>query len=373
MKKVIIYIGGFELPDKNAAAQRVIGNAKALKALGYTVVFIDINRDTEQSVLDSKSEVFGFARYSMKYTNRRLVSIKDFKEVWSIYRENICSVIAYNFPGIALNKMRRFCRQKNIKIIADCTEWYGAQGDFFIKKIFKGIDSYIRMNIVQPRLDGMIAISRYIENFYKNKLPTVRIPPLTDITEPKWKKEEVQTHEKIRIIYAGSPGKHKDKINLIIEALSKIDDNFEFIVIGISDKQYLEYYPKDRQILRKMKRKIYFKGRLPHDQVLHYIKQADCSMFYRNISRVTMAGFPTKFSESITCGTPVITNHTSNLNEYLIENVNGFWITENIEGSLRKVFQYKENLVSMKKSMDCLLFDYRRYIKQVKELFDKIL
>ncbi len=27
-KKVIIYIGNFELPDKNAAAQRVISNGK---------------------------------------------------------------------------------------------------------------------------------------------------------------------------------------------------------------------------------------------------------------------------------------------------------------------------------------------------------
>ena len=38
-KELIIYIGGFELPDKNAAAQRVIGNSKALRDLGYETVF----------------------------------------------------------------------------------------------------------------------------------------------------------------------------------------------------------------------------------------------------------------------------------------------------------------------------------------------
>ena len=36
MKKVL-YVGGFELPDKNAAAHRVIGNAKVFKELGYEV------------------------------------------------------------------------------------------------------------------------------------------------------------------------------------------------------------------------------------------------------------------------------------------------------------------------------------------------
>lgn len=372
MKKTIIYIGGFEFPDKNAAALRVLGNAQVLKTLGYSVVFIDIDRNTKQSVLNTKNEIFGFVRYSMKYTNKRLVSIKDFKEVWNIYKKYVCAVIAYNFPGIALNKLQQFCNCQNIKIIADCTEWYGAQGNNIVKKAIKGLDSYIRMNLVQPKLDGMIAISRYLEEFYKDKLPTICVPPLVDITEAKWRKEEIQPHCKVRIIYAGSPGRDKDKINLIIEALSRLDAEFEFMVIGISTEEYLEYYPQDKPILKKMKEKLCFTGRIPHNQVLHYIKQADFSMFYRNITRVTMAGFPTKFSESVSCGTPVITNSTSNLDEYLHEGINGFWITENIEESLKRIFQQKEQLFLMKKNVDCLLFDYRNYIESIRKWLEKI-
>ena len=30
----VLYAGGFELPDRNAAAHRVLNNAKILKALG---------------------------------------------------------------------------------------------------------------------------------------------------------------------------------------------------------------------------------------------------------------------------------------------------------------------------------------------------
>ena len=32
-KGTVLYIGGFELPDKNAAAQRVVGIAKSLRDL----------------------------------------------------------------------------------------------------------------------------------------------------------------------------------------------------------------------------------------------------------------------------------------------------------------------------------------------------
>ena len=38
-KGSIIYIGGFELPDKNAAAHRVLNNAKIIRELGYEVFF----------------------------------------------------------------------------------------------------------------------------------------------------------------------------------------------------------------------------------------------------------------------------------------------------------------------------------------------
>ena len=42
MSKSILYLGGFELPDKNAAAQRVMANAKLLGEMGFDVSFIGI-------------------------------------------------------------------------------------------------------------------------------------------------------------------------------------------------------------------------------------------------------------------------------------------------------------------------------------------
>ena len=45
MNKKILYVGGFELPDKNAAAHRVLGNAKAFRDLGNDVAFISIDSE----------------------------------------------------------------------------------------------------------------------------------------------------------------------------------------------------------------------------------------------------------------------------------------------------------------------------------------
>ena len=47
MVDTVLYIGGFELPDRNAAAQRVFGIANALRKLGYNVVFLNALKSCE--------------------------------------------------------------------------------------------------------------------------------------------------------------------------------------------------------------------------------------------------------------------------------------------------------------------------------------
>lgn len=369
--KTILYIGGFELPDKNAAAQRVVSNAKALRDLGYRIVFIDIDRSIEKPVLETKSECFGFERYSMRYTNRRLICIADLKTLYYQLKTDVFAVIAYNYPGVALVRMHIFCKKNSIKLIADCTEWYGVQSENIINEAFKAIDSYIRMNIIQPKLEGMIAISRYLENFYKGKLPTIYVPPLTDLSEEKWQlmKSEYQDGN-IHIIYAGNPGRHKDKINKILEAMNKIKvDQLRLQFVGMTKEQFIDYYPEDKHIVDSLGDKVEFLGRIPHEEVIRRVKKSDFSMFYRNITRVSMAGFPTKFSESISSGTPVITNRTSDLGEFLIEGVNGYWLEDDMAVSLQKVFSYgASELKSMKENVDNKMFDYKKYCMCFDEL-----
>lgn len=364
----IIYIGNFELPDKNAAAHRVVNNAKALRELGFNVILMDTRRDNGDSILDSKSECFGFVTYSMKHNNKRFYSISDFISVYNSFQNPIYAVVAYNYPGIALGRLLHFCRKNGIKLYADCTEWYGFVGINPFVKIITGIDSFIRMELVQPRVDGMIAISRYLEDYYKKKVKTICVPPLTDLDDDKWCEHSVTNNEKMQILYAGSPGKHKDKLNKIIESIYDAQlDSIVFRIIGITKEQFLEYYPEDEHIIKDLDNIVIFMGRQPHDLVIHYLKQSDFSMFYREITRVTMAGFPTKFSEAITCGTPVITNRTSDLAEYLREGENGYWI-DDIKKDVAKLFKSGKT-IRCKNNVDCTIFDYRNYIEIISTLF----
>ena len=225
------------------------------------------------------------------------------------------------------------------------------------------------MKVIHFKLDGMIVISKYLENFYKKKVKTIYIPPLVDKNEKKWQDINGNENEIISLTYAGSPGKNKDKINKIVKLLYESHlDNFKLNLIGFTKEEFIKEYPEERETIEKISDKIKFFGRISHIEVLKILKKSDFSIFFRDINRVTMAGFPTKFAESFSCGIPVITTKTSDLCDYLKEGINGFWLEEDIKESLNKILKTK-NLKEMKKNIDRETFDFRNYIKEFKKLF----
>ena len=370
----ILYVGGFELPDKNAAAHRVISNAKILRALGYNVVFADYDSDLKERLV-RKQECFGFERWSVGSSVNRLIDIDWIKVLIEEYRSDLTAVIAYNYPSIALAHLKKYLKKSNIKLMADVTEWYGAQGKTLIHRMIKGADSFYRMRIVQPKLDGVIAISRFLENYYKKSVPTVFLPPLVDTEEEKWKLPMGEINDgKIHIFYAGTGGKHKDKLNLLIENIAlDTDGKICFHIAGISKEKYLSFYPTHKEILEKVGDAVVFRGRISHLDVIKELKQCDFSMFYREVTRVTTAGFSTKFVESISAGIPVLTNHTGDLKDYLTEGENGFWI-DDIRNGLRQVSQIPFLEVRhMRDRVDKTCFDYRHYVSDMDRFLEEVL
>lgn len=261
-----------------------------------------------------------------------------------------------------------------MKIISDCTEWYED------RRMIKKIDTNLRMKYIHKKLDGVICISSYLEKYYKKYVETMILPPLIDISEKKWKvKSEEINNNKINLIYSGNPGKHKDKLNYIIESLNNINkENYTFRVLGISKERYLDYYPEHKDILKEMGEKIKFLGRVTHQESIKFIKAADFVIFIRENKRVNNAGFPTKFVESITCGIPVITTNTSDLSNYLHDGKNGYFI--NINNKNKKI-SYLNNILEIDREKinsmklycrNSSIFYYKNYLNDVKDFLSKL-
>ncbi|MBQ9886572.1 MAG: glycosyltransferase [Lachnospiraceae bacterium] len=379
-EKVVIYIGGFELPDKNAAAHRVLNNAKILRELGYKVVFIGVSKTCKNVQQDN---FFGFDSISVPYPEstkkwlKHLCDINEFKNVAEQYKEALVGVIFYNYQTVAMSRIMKYCKKRNLWTVADVTEWYLADKKNPIHYIIKQADTSIRMRYLQKKVSGVIAISRYLYDYYTKYVPTILLPPLVDKQEDKWKLKDRTADSHIRLVFAGTVGAFKDNLELVLKALMDFKDSIEISIIGIEKDDMLKYLPADEQkdILGEH---IHFLGRLPHTECLQIISESDFQIFLREDNLVTKAGFPTKLGESFACGTPVITNLTSNIGDYLVDGENGYIVKELNADSVRSVFVKisaadSQMIEKMKKHCkEIELFNYKYYIEDMKNFMETI-
>lgn len=367
-KNVMIYIGGFELPDKNAAAHRVLSNAKIFKILGKDVIFIGIDKELSPNVdiLSTKKYFQGFTSFSVPYPRTKiqwlkyLTSIVNYIKVIDSFA-NVESIILYNFPSLSMKKILKYTSDNGIKCYADVTEWYSSGGKGLLYKIIKSFDTTYRMRILHKRMDGLIVISRYLEQYYINCEKVVYIPALTDLSELKWKNSYVKNNKILKLVYAGSPEK-KDRLDILLDSLQHVNRKFSLDIIGITKEKYLDMFPHHELFLKSCT-SITFHGRLKHLDTLDFVKRANYSCFFRDSNRVSNAGFPTKFVEAISCATPVITNSSSNISDYVYEGKNG-------------VILPSLNIYDISKTIDNLpftvyvesnIFDYNNYVSKMKK------
>ena len=125
---------------------------------------------------------------------------------------------------------------------------------------------------------------------------------------------------------------------------------------------------------------VIFFGRVSQDLIPAYYKKADFMVFFREPNRKNMAGFPTKFAESITAGIPVITNSTSDLPKYIVNGQTGFMIDGYSFDDIMKIMKEKilrldrDAIEKMKAytSASSYLFDYHYYINDFREFIEKV-
>ena len=247
--------------------------------------------------------------------------------------------------------------------------------------IIKRIDTWYRMKYINKRLDGIIAISSYLQNYYNQSgCKTICVPPLIDLEQDKWHVVnacDCFPQETRRLIYVGNPGAGtKDKLSWIVSALKYIYENhpeihFVLDIIGMNEEQFHDVF--------KMALNgcgfVHFHGRKPNMEALNYIKQSDFTIFLREDNLICTAGFPTKFSESIACGTPVLTNPTSDLKKYLKDGINGFIMDisskESLIKSLYKALTLPEEQVEVMKRYcrNEKTFDYHSFIDEFAKMF----
>lgn len=397
MQKVILYTGNFLFPDGNAAGKRVLGNVKALQEVGYKVVCVCFRKERmHEGILVSDQE--GVIVYTIPYAQgiRRMDNgraLRIFKKALHETSKSlhVHAVIMYGTLGTALYNVMimRICRKKNIKIVYDMVDLFDKPlKNNILRYIIKRIDVLLLMNYVLPQCDQWIAISTYLKARMPDPSKTIVIPPLAIQVQ---KSNIKNTTQPTTFSYASLINEKnipvsdwKDRVDSIIDAFYGLyiehkRDNFRVNFVGFTAEQLLEQFPIHQREDYKNKlailsQKITFYGRLSNKDSQEIIKQCDFTILLRDSKTCTNAGFPTKVSESLSLGIPVVANATSDIAVYVHDGVNGFEVPapNNLPGIIEKLSTILELTREQKDNMRSACgaeqpFYYMNYVIPLKE------
>ena len=316
--KTIIYTGGFILPDKNAAANRVVSNGKLFYLLGCKTVFLGLSESDKgfegARRVDGRENMFEQTRpLSTKQWIKRLFDTSEICLLAEKYNADM--VVLYNLPFFTLCRAKKALSKKNTEVAYDCTEWTKDTDGSFIKRAFKVFDEFLVRNFAHKIADRMIVISSTMEKKYSKNKKLLVLPPLVDINDPIWHQNPQKDNKIFEFCFAGVPDGNKESLDKVVEAFACIEDKaVRLKIVGITEKEYISIYG---DIPDNAVNNIEFLGKRTHEEAIKHVLGCDCYIFIRRSDRRNNAGFPTKFAEAFTCRVPIITTDVSDVGEYI--------------------------------------------------------
>ena len=390
-QKSIIYVGPTPFPSNSAASMRIQGNALALKKAGYNVVILagqvaDCSKELKSTeygltIIPVGERTFESYPRLLKHVLYFNMGRKTLTKLENLDID-LHAIILYSGYSPFLLKLLPWCKKRNIPLVFDTVEWYEPQKAFtkWINPYYLNIEFAMRILLVKTK--NIIAISSYLETYYADKgCNTVRIPPILD-TQKMLYRLDSNENKRVVISYTGFPG-YKDLFNNYLEAVLTIDPEGKQMVLhvaGVSEEQLFKFPAFTRREITKLPSCIISEGFVPHARAVEITREADFSVLQRRDKRNANAGFPTKIVESLSCGTPVIINYTSDLRYYIEDEKEGIVCTDSSAQSLVEAFKRvlalpQEQILQMRhharKRVESS-FDFRNYTSALQSFIEHI-
>lgn len=375
----IVFLVTGHFPYGEAGSVRAMNLCKLLNDAGHIVHVIADYRSSEDQLGYCTYE--GVGRESQKLIDRKIIADNSIKSL-----KHYCGT--HNVDAVIMNarfdryfKVCGFCNRNKIKLIVENCEWYH-WNSFKLGPIDPRYWKNQRMiKHGFKKADGFISISRLLDSHNASfGVPSVRIPTIMDLDVRAFGTHKI-TPEKIHISYAGSPGRSKEFLRPILEALKGNEELKKKIVFNIygPNKKQVEINLKDSSLLDGLEECVFIHGRVPQNQMEEIFRESDFLIFIRPDRRSSNAGFPTKLGESMSVGTPVITNDTGDISLYLKSGYNGFLVEginrKSVESALLSIInmtdtKYQQMRANARDTAE-KNFDYRKYVGDINNVFAK--
>lgn len=333
---VVIFGDTFTFPEGNAATNRVYTFANGFHENGIEAFVVCFRNDYVETVEGSVYGIhyhhpFNQIKRSNSFVIRRLVKFNKYFRAFRIIRS-----INRDHKILAINL---WTNRLLVQLYVYSLSWlFGTiviheHSEHplreFQRPIFKKIWGETKSLIGTWLCDGIFCISQYLIDFYRSRNVKVRkmlLVPSTVDTE-RFNNAGASPLPYNYIAYCGSLTIKKDGVNILIDSFYRImteRPDVDLVLIGKGDSEFEEAAIRRQTEHLNLNSRVHFIGQLSRTDVPAYLTGAQVLALARPTSIIADAGFPSKLTEYLSTGKPVLVTQVGDIPIYLKDNENAF-------------------------------------------------
>lgn len=334
---VVITGVGFGFPDGAGATARVMSVAKGLMRHGATVrVLVPKPSENETTGLKNLAMAGEHDGIAFEYTCGRRLAAKTRlgaallylrglararQIIRRLHRKQPVDAILLWYPEDLLNfaAFRTLATSLGTLLIAEKSE---------LPFVYTTRSSFIRMvdwlghRIVYPQLDGIIAISSFLYNYFvellRDPARILQVPILVE-TAQFGKVQAPRSSAAHTIIYCGNLY-HEGEVEGLLRAFATLVCDFpswRLCVIGDDSDTKRRVSLQSLVAALGLKDHVEFLGQRARREIPSLLADGDIMALPREGALFSTAGFPTKLGEYLASGKPVVVTGTGDIPQYL--------------------------------------------------------
>jgi glycosyltransferase involved in cell wall biosynthesis len=227
-----------------------------------------------------------------------------------------------------------------------------------------------RLQVERYLYDGIFCMTNYLIEFYKKagfSVSKLFLVPSTVDTE-RFNIKCKSPFDYNYILYCGSLTVLKDGVDILIESFNKISGKYpdlKLVLIGKGDTSEEELLIRNLVVSLHLEKRVIFPGQLPRADIPPYLLNAKILALARPKSKVADAGFPSKLTEYLSTGNPVVVTEVGEIPFYLKDNETAFLSEpDNIDAFAEKVdyvldnYEYAREVAARGKELTATIFNY---------------
>lgn len=342
---VIILGDLFTFPEGNAATNRVYTYAKGFTENNikvHVICFSNNHTGDVEGVADGISFYYPFARQkkSKFFIVRRFQTLSRYFKTYSLVKK-----INKGDKTIAISRWTNSLRvhlftwllakTSRSKLIIESSEhplrdyqtgrWNKLKGKF-------------QFYLESKTCDGIFCISRYLINFHKDRgVKEKKLLLLPSTVDPsRFKINGERPLSDFYVGYFGSLTFDRDNVDLLIKAFAKISPSHpdRLLVLGgfCTGKQKKQIFDLIEELDIASKVKVL--DHLTREEVTKYITNADILVMVRSKNLESEASYPSKLTEFLATGRPVVSVNVGEISDYLSDGVSAFLVEPGDVGAM---------------------------------------